>query len=61
MQLFNQDAAIDQETNIPSFHGEFVQYAADDVEIGNSTSMHWPECCQILVLGQMEGLQEGEG
>ena len=31
-QLFNQNAALDQGTNIPDYNGEFVQYVADNVD-----------------------------
>ena len=30
-QLFNQNAALDQGTDIPDYNGEFVQYVADNV------------------------------
>ena len=30
--MFNQNAALGQGTNIPSFNGEFVQYAVDNVD-----------------------------
>ena len=31
-QLFNQNAALDQGTDIPDYNGEFVQYVADNVD-----------------------------
>ena len=31
-QLFNQNAALDQGTDIPDYNGEFVQYIADNVD-----------------------------
>ncbi|KAM7450324.1 Rad2 nuclease [Porites harrisoni] len=32
VQMFNKNAALSQGTDIPSFNGEFVQYAADNVD-----------------------------
>jgi len=37
VQMFNQNAALSQGTNIPSFNGEFVQYAADNVDHNSRT------------------------
>ena len=37
VQMFNQNAALSQGTNIPSFNGEFVQYAADNVDHNTRT------------------------
>ena len=37
VQMFNQNAALIQGTNIPSFNGEFVQYAADNVDHNSRT------------------------
>ena len=31
-QLFNQNVALDQGTDIPDYNGEFVQYVADNVD-----------------------------
>ena len=38
--MFNQNAALDQGTDIPSFNGEFVQYAADNVD-HNTRTLDW--------------------
>ena len=35
--MFNQNAALGQGTDIPSFNGEFVQYAADNVDHNSRT------------------------
>ena len=35
--MFNQNAALSQGTNIPSFNDEFVQYAADNVDHNTRT------------------------
>jgi len=35
--MFNQNAALGQGTNILSFNGEFVQYAADNVDHNTRT------------------------
>lgn len=35
--MFNQNAALGQGTDIPSFNGEFVQYAADNVDHNTRT------------------------
>ena len=37
VQMFNQNAALGQGTDIPSFNGEFVQYAADNVDHNTRT------------------------
>ena len=37
VQMFNQNAALGQGTDIPSFNGEFVQYAADNVDHNSRT------------------------
>ena len=37
VQMFNQNAALRQGTNIPSFNGEFVQYAVDHVDHNTRT------------------------
>ena len=37
VQMFNQNAALGQGTEIPSFNGEFVQYAADNVDHNTRT------------------------
>ena len=38
--MFNQNAALDQGTDIPSFNGEFVQYTADNVD-HNTRTLDW--------------------
>ena len=46
VQMFNQNAALSQGTEIPSFNGEFVQYAANNVDHntrtldGHNTTFH---------------------
>ena len=35
--MFNQNAALRQGTNIPSFNGEFAQYAVDNVDHNTRT------------------------
>ena len=35
--MFNQNAALGQGTDIPSFNGEFVQYPADNVDHNTRT------------------------
>lgn len=37
LQMFNQNAALGQGTDIPSFNGQFVQYAADNVDHNTRT------------------------
>ena len=37
VQMFNKNAALSQGTDIPSFNGEFVQYAADNVDHNTRT------------------------
>ena len=37
VQMFNQNAALGQGTDIPSFNGQFVQYAADNVDHNTRT------------------------
>ena len=37
VQMFNQNAALGQGTEIPSFNGEFVRYAADNVDHNTRT------------------------
>ena len=47
VQTFNQNVALDQGTDTPSYNGEFVQYAADNVDDKNRTldlSRHWKGC-----------------
>ena len=35
--MFNKNAALGQETDIPSFNGQFVQYSADNVDNNTRT------------------------
>ena len=48
--MFNQNAALGQGTNIPSFNGEFLQYAADNVDHNTTYLSNTPtNLCKALL------------
>ena len=56
VQTFNQNAALDKGTDIPSYNGEFVQYAADNVDhnirtLNGNDTLHGMEMVAVVTPG----------